>query len=116
MPFNFEDLKIYQRALDLVDAVYDATRKFPSHELYALTSQLRRSIISITLNIAEGTGRTKKDFCHFLDMARTSAYESVACLTIALRQGYISKELYDKFYQELNELVRMINGLKQKLQ
>ncbi len=116
MPFAFEDLKIYQRALDIVDKIYSTLEKFPSHELYVLASQLRRAAISVVLNIAEGTGRSKKDFSHFLDIARTSAYECVACLTIAMRRGYIVKAQYEDLYKEFNELTRMINSLKQKLQ
>lgn len=71
MPFRFEELKVYQHALDFVDTVYELVEKFPSHELYALISQLRRAAISIVLNIAEGTGRTKKDFGHAYYKLRT---------------------------------------------
>lgn len=112
MPFRFEELKVYQRALGIVDQIYVVVGKFPAHELYVLSSQLRRAAVSIVLNIAEGTGRSNKEFAHFLDMSRTSAYECVACLAIALRRSYISKQLHTELYEELNEIVMMLNGLK----
>ncbi|OGL65793.1 hypothetical protein A3B21_00990 [Candidatus Uhrbacteria bacterium RIFCSPLOWO2_01_FULL_47_24] len=115
MPFRFEELRVYQHTLDLVDHVYDVVDKFPSHELYTLSSQLRRAVISILLNIAEGTGRTNKEFGHFIDMSRTSAYECVACLAIARRRNYITQETYETLYAEINEIVRMLNALKNSL-
>ena len=81
--FKFEELRVYQEALEFTDEIYTITSKFPREEMFGLTNQLRRSAVSIALNIAEGTSRTKKDFCHFLDIARGSCYESVANLTIS---------------------------------
>ncbi|MBI2552059.1 four helix bundle protein [Candidatus Uhrbacteria bacterium] len=115
MPFRFEDLRVYQRTLELVDHIYDVVDKFPTHELYTLSSQLRRAVISILLNIAEGTGRTNKEFAHFVDMSRTSAYECIACLAIALRRKYITQQSYETLYAEINEIVRMLNALKNSI-
>src|SRR4030095_11448801 len=70
MAFRFEGLEIFHAAIDFSARMYETVKKFPSAERFDLTSQARRAANSIVLNIAEGSGRgTKKDFCHFLDMA-----------------------------------------------
>jgi four helix bundle protein len=115
MPFRFEQLNVYQKALDFVDVIYKVAQQFPQNELFILTSQLKRAAISIVLNIAEGTGRTKKEFRYFLDIARTSVYECVACLEIAKRRGYLSSPDYLKLYSMANEITKMLNGLKNSL-
>jgi four helix bundle protein len=70
--FDFESLKVYQKALDYIDFVYTATRSFPKTEVFSLTDQLRRASISICLNIAEGSGGSKAEFNKFLKIARRS--------------------------------------------
>ncbi|HBV33451.1 TPA: four helix bundle protein [Patescibacteria group bacterium] len=90
MSSPFEKLLVYRKALDLVDKIYSLTSKLPKEEDFVLTSQLRRAAISIVLNIAEGSGRTKKEFGHFINIARTSCYECEAALQIALRRNYIT--------------------------
>jgi len=67
---NYKELKIWQKSVDLAVHVYEITKSFPKEEIYGLTSQLRRSAISISSNIAEGAGRnTKKDFSNFLGIS-----------------------------------------------
>jgi four helix bundle protein len=84
--FKFEELRVYKESLHLIDLVYKITDLWPQNELFSLTNQLRRAVISIALNIAEGTSRTKKDFRHFVDMARGSCYECVAIISIARKR------------------------------
>ncbi len=112
---NFEKLNVYQKALDLVDCVYDITKKFPKEELFCLTNQFRRAIVSIVLNIAEGSGRSKKDFIHFLNMSRTSAYECSAISQIASRRKYLSEKEFQYVYMELEVIIKMLNKLKQSI-
>lgn len=114
--FTFEKLHVYQDSLLFVDFLYKATKNWPKDEIFGLTSQLKRSVVSITLNIAEGSSRTKKDFRHFLDLARGSCYECVAILSIAKQRKYITEEEYRKMYEHANKIARTINALKASLQ
>lgn len=98
-----------------MDAIYVLTERWPKDELFGLTNQLRRAAVSIALNIAEGSSRTKKDFRHFLDLARGSCYECVAILTIAVNRQYITNEQHSACYEQANKLARMTNALKVSL-
>ena len=83
---DFQDLKVWQRAMELAEAVYELTKLFPRDELYGLTSQLRRASVSIASNIAEGRGRgTDGDFRHFLNIAQGSTYEVQTQLLLVQR-------------------------------
>ncbi len=88
--FKFEDLIVYQKALDFVDYIYCVTKRFPKDELYGLTSQYKRAAASIPLNIAEGSGDTDAQFNRYLQIAWDSVKECVVCSTIARRQNFIS--------------------------
>ncbi len=101
MAFDFEKLDVYQKALNYANDIYNLTKYFPSEDRFEITSQLRRASLSISLNIAEGSGRTKKEFKHFLLIARTSAQECVPLLTIAQMQEYIEKEKWRNCIIEL---------------
>ncbi|WP_308993170.1 four helix bundle protein [Mariniflexile litorale] len=113
--FKFEDLQVYQKALDFVDSSYKITKKFPDFERYALTSQFTRATLSIPLNIAEGSGDTNSQFNRFLQIAISSVKECVACITIAKRQNYISVEQEKKLREKLEELSKMIISLQKHL-
>lgn len=113
--FKFEDLKVYQKALDFVDAAYNATNNFPKKENYALTSQFRRSSISIALNIAEGARDTNAQFNRFLNISNGSIKECVVCSTIAKRLGYISTEQDYSNRIPLEELSKMTLALQKYL-
>src|SRR4030042_3274874 len=102
--FNFEKLQVYQEALILAREVYQLTRKFPREEQFGLISQLRRAAVSIPLNIAEGSSRTKKEFRHFLDMARGSCYEMIPLLKISFDLKLISGNAYQRFYDTVDNL------------
>ncbi len=114
--FKFEELNVYQETLRFIDAVYELTSSFPREELFSLSNQLHRSVTSIALNIAEGTSRGRKEFCHFLDVARGSCYESVANLTIAKNRKYISEEKFRNVYQHCEIISKMLSKLKTSIQ
>ncbi len=103
---DFRKLDVYKRALLFTKTVRKATASFPREELFALTSQYRRAIDSIVLNIAEGTGSgTNKEFTKFLSYSIRSGYECGGCADIAAVQKHISKKEYDSLIQETNEIV-----------
>ena len=113
--FKFEDLKVYNKALDFIDLVYKTCDDFPKSEKYALSSQFTRAAVSIALNIAEGSSDTDKQFNRFLQMALDSLNECVVCATIAYRQGYFSNEVINNLREKLVELSKMIVGLQKYL-
>ena len=86
----FKDLVVWQKAMKLVREVYSLTKSFPMDERYALTDQVRRAVVSIPSNIAEGSGRSSNaDYGHFLAIARGSLYETMTQLQVAVDLGYI---------------------------
>src|SRR5436190_14497520 len=116
MAFKFEKLNVWQRALDLSTLVHEITQKFPKEELYILTSQIKRAADSVALNIAEGsTGQSNPEFKRFLGIALRSAIEVVSCIYIAQRRGYIEKDKFEKIYKMCEEILVMINSLRNSL-
>jgi len=106
---NFKELKVWQKARKLVVDVYKITKYFPEEEKYALTSQVKRSVVSISSNIAEGAGRgTEKDFAHFLDISYGSANELESQLINAIDLEFINKEQLTQVYSLLMEVQKMI--------
>jgi four helix bundle protein len=114
--FNFENLNVYQKALDFVKLVYVATKGFPQEEIFGLTSQLRRAAVSITLNIAEGSAQTKKGFRKFIDIARGAVFECVAILQISQELGYIGAQKLEQLRTDLVTISKMLSGLKRSLE
>jgi four helix bundle protein len=113
---KFEDLLIWQRALELTELVHSVSMKFPKDELYVLSSQIKRASDSTALNIAEGPqGQSNPEFNRFLGMALRSSIEVVACLFIAKRRNILSKEDFDLIYSKEEELIKMIQSLRNKL-
>jgi four helix bundle protein len=113
--FKFEDLKVYEKALDFVDLAYEISKSFPSTEKFGLTSQFTRAAVSIALNIAEGSSDSDKQFNRFLQMALDSVNECVVCATISKRQKFISNQTNDTIREKLVELSKMITSLQKYL-
>ncbi|QQG44675.1 MAG: four helix bundle protein [Candidatus Roizmanbacteria bacterium] len=113
--FTFEKLRVYQEALTFINKVYSFTNSFPDNEMFGITSQFRRAAVSIALNIAEGTSRTRKDFNHFLDLSKGSCFECVAIISISLKRKYINQIQYEILYSSCSSLSRMIANLKKSL-
>lgn len=112
---SYKDLIVWQKAVDLTEAIYDLTKDFPATEQYGLTSQMRRSAVSVASNIAEGkTRRTQKDFHNFLGVAFASAAELETQIIISKRLGYGKNEKYIIVDSVFGEVVRMLNSIFHK--
>jgi four helix bundle protein len=109
---SYRDLVAWQKAMDLVVAIYGLTRDWPREEVYGLTSQIRRAAVSVPSNIAEGQGRqSPKEFLNHLSMAYGSLMELETQLVIAARLGYVAQDPCEATLAQANEVGRLINGL-----
>src|SRR5258708_6820308 len=114
---NYQDLIAWQKAMDLVEDVYKASRDFPREEVYALTSQIRRAAVSVPSNIAEGQGRrTTADFLRHLSIAYGSLREVETQILIAQRLKYIIKGKVENVLSRAGEVGRLLNGLMASLE
>lgn len=112
MSGTYEDLKVWQKAMELVYSVYELTQRFPKDEQYGLTSQIRRAAVSVPSNVAEGKGRrTNKDTVVFLCHARGSLFEVNTQLLIAKHLGYIAAGEAESAQSLSAEVGRLLNGL-----
>lgn len=113
---NFKELKVWQRAMDLAELVYRAVGIFPKEEMYGLSSQIKRSAISIPSNISEGAGRaTNNQFKYFLEIAMGSANELQSQIELSRRLKFISDVESESLSRETQEIYKMILGLYNKL-
>jgi four helix bundle protein len=113
---SFRELKVWQIAIDLSLTVYDLTTEFPKRELYGMTSQMRRSAVSIASNIAEGSARgTKKDFRQFVMIAKGSVCELQTQLLIARKLKYTTADRFEVAEQQAQEVAQMLSGLSRFL-
>jgi four helix bundle protein len=109
---SYRDLIAWQKAMRLVTEIYQATRLFPKDETYGLTSQLRRAAVSVPSNIAEGQARfSRKEFHHFLSLARGSLVEIETQLIIAQNLNYLTPNQSQPALAKAAELGRILNGL-----
>ncbi len=117
MAFKFENLQVWQKALDLSDEINVLARtNFPKDELFILTSQIKRAADSVVLNVAEGcTGQTNAVFKNFLGYSLRSAIEVVACLFIAKRRKIIGEHDFGRLYGEYEALTKMLTALRNSL-
>ncbi len=113
---GLEDLKVWRRSIALVRTIYDITNVFPRHELFGLTSQLRRAATSIPSNIAEGHARNStRDYARFVSHAQGSLAEVVTQTHIALELGYLESDAASPVLRELDEIGRILNRLRRSL-
>ena len=110
----FKNLIVWQKAMELVKAVYAVSKAFPIDERYALTDQLRRAVVSIPSNIAEGNGRVSNaDYGHFLAIARGSLYETMTQLQIAVDLDYVPT-ISPELESLTSEVGRMLTSMLKK--
>lgn len=115
MKRNYQNLKVWQRSMDLVARIYTLTNHLPDTEKFGLVTQLQRAAVSIPSNIAEGAGRgTVKEFQYFLAIARGSLFEVETQLLLAERLGMLSRT--DEIIDDLEAIFAMIAQLNKRLQ
>jgi len=113
---SYRELKVWQKAMELVPMVYQLARAFPSEERYALSDQIRRAVVSMPANIAEGQARqSTKEFLHYLSIAQGSLAELETLLEVAVRLGYAKALEQQSLVSELESLRRMLYKLMQSL-
>jgi len=113
---NYKELKVWQKARELVKFTYQLTKKFPKEEIYSLTSQVRRAVVSIPSNIAECAGHTsKKEFSRFLEIAYASTCELDTQIILSYDLEFINQTELNESASYLEELQKMLNGLIKSL-
>jgi len=116
MEFKFEKLIIWQKAMDFGENIFQLSGKFPKEEVYNLSSQIRRAVDSIALNISEGSiGQSNPEFQKFMGYAIRSLAEVVTCLHKAKRREYISESEFKVQYEFAYNLMNMMVAFKEKI-
>ena len=113
--YSYKNLEAYKESKTLVKQVYALLKKFPKEEQYALCDQLRRAVISVPSNIAEGSGRTSaKDQAHFLEMAFGSLMEVDCQMDIAKDLGYVSLDEHEEVTVQISKVAALLSGMRNK--
>jgi four helix bundle protein len=113
---SFQDLIVWQKAMDLVEEVYALNRELPATERYQLVAQISRAAVSIPANIAEGHARsTRRDYAHFVSIARGSNAEVETYLLLVIRLGFATTQRVARARGLCNEVGRMLSALRDSL-
>ncbi|OGU17717.1 MAG: four helix bundle protein [Ignavibacteria bacterium GWB2_35_12] len=116
MKFKFEKLIIWQKAMEYGENIFKLSLKFPKDEMYNLTSQIRRAVDSVALNISEGSiGQSELEYKKFIGYAIRSLAEVVTCIYKALNRKYISKEEFNEHYEFAFNLMNMMVAFRDKI-
>ena len=114
--FRFQDLKIWQQAIQIANELFDIADELEQRKLYRFAEQLRGSGMSMSNNIAEGSGSTsKKEFRQFLNIARRSTFENANILILLEMRRLISKDVFERLLDELDSLCRQITSFQKSL-
>jgi four helix bundle protein len=110
--YRFEKLNAWQKAMDFCVLAYRKSNGFPKEEIYGLTSQFRRAVTSISLNITEGSAcNTKKEFIKFLGFSLRSQYETVTIIKLAKRLKFLNNTDYSRMEEDIAVVGKLIQGL-----
>ncbi|MGE0529887.1 MAG: four helix bundle protein [Hyphomonadaceae bacterium] len=113
---SYRDLEVWAKAMDVAQAVYAAAELMPKKEEYRLTAQMIRAAVSIPANIAEGHARaTRRDYAHFVSIARGSTAELETLLLLASRAKHLSETVTQPLLEEAERVARMLNRLHARL-
>lgn len=108
---SYKELIVWQKSIDICTVIYRVTDKFPKSEMYSLTTQIRRSVVSIPSNITEGHSRGHKEFIQFLKIAFGSGAELETQLLIANKIKYLTDSEFEDLNLRLSEIMKMLNRL-----
>lgn len=115
MTSTHKDLIVWQQSMDIAVDIYSITRDFPKSEEFGLVSQMRRAVVSIPSNIAEGYGRgSRKELQHFLEISVGSASELETQVLISKRIGYMETDVANDFCERLKQIIKMLSSLIQR--
>ena len=110
--FGFEKLDVWHKAVNLISQTDEVLKKLPKSELYSLGDQIKRAVLAISTNIAEGTGRnSKKEASYFFNVARGSVYEVVSLSKVSEMKGYLDNDAFKKLYSSCEEISKMLSGM-----
>jgi four helix bundle protein len=112
---SYRDLNVWQQAMDLAEATYRATERFPVDERYGLVTQLRRAAVSVSSNIAEGHARSTGDYLRHLLISSGSLTEMETQFILSSRLGFLQREQADSLLQACDQLGRMLGSLRRSL-
>jgi four helix bundle protein len=116
MKFKFEKLIIWQKAMDYGETIFQLSNKFPKEEMYNLSSQIRRAVDSVALNISEGSiGQSNPEFKKFIGFSIRSLAEVVTCLYKASRRNYLTEEEFTEHYEFAFNLMNIMVAFKEKI-
>ena len=114
--YSYKNLNVYIKSKELVKQIYELLKKFPKEEQFALSDQLRRAVISVPSNIAEGSGRTSaKDQAHFFEMAFGSLMEVDCQMDIAQDLSYVSSEEHEDVSKQISQVAALLSGMRRKI-
>ncbi len=115
--FRFEKLEVWHEAIAYAELVYEATADFPTDERFGLTNQMRRAAVSISSNIAEGTGRASDaEYARFLSVAYSSLMETVSQAHLAHRRKFLDADRFEELCGLADKVARMLSGLRNSIQ
>ncbi|WP_315545683.1 four helix bundle protein [Prevotella koreensis] len=115
--FSYRNLRVYQGALLLVTSIYNVVKCFPIEDRYALSDQLRRAIVSVPSNLAEGLSRySRKEQLHFMELSYGSLMEVMCQIEISKSLGYINEELFYSIESDIIVIAKQLSGLRKSLQ
>jgi len=114
--FRFQNQNVWQEARVLNRTIYRLTRSFPRREIFGMTSQIRRASVSISTNIAEGSGRNSdKDFAHFLEQGFGSLMETASLFFLAFDEEYVSEAQVNPLFDDMEKLAKGVAALNRRL-
>ena len=115
--FSFENLEVYSKIRNLIKYIYQLQEKFPKEERYGLGDQVRRAVVSVSANLADGSGRTSlKEKIHFVEISYGSLMEVFCELQAACDLEYITTEQFNSLRPQITDIAKMLSGLRNSLE